>query len=359
MEINGKDVHDLATYAIQQMPQGVKLGEFKYMDVVEQSINTRNEIVTNLGSSRNQGFGIRILKDGAWGFSASNELTKTVIDKSIKLAIKLANAAARCQPNIKVTEEPVVEATVSTNFAIDPFTVELSEKLEYLLEIYAVTKKYSEIKFTNSGYRAQKDHMIFYNTDGTKIDQSIIWNGGLTYLVAVGNGDTQTRKFPDDQFQTLGYEHFKDQNIAERVDEVAVELVKLLEAPRMKEQRSTIILNPTQLGIQLHESMGHPSELDRAIGYEAGYAGTSFLKTELLGQNYRYGNDLVTIHADATIPGGLGSFPYDHEGVAGKNTVLVEKGTFTGYLSSRETAPVIGLENSGGTTRSFGFDKIP
>src|SRR4029077_7680295 len=147
-------------------------------------------------------------------------------------------------------------------------------------------------------------------------------------------------------------------DLADRTGAVADEAVALLSAPQCPPGRTTIILDPSQLYLQVHESCGHPSELDRVFGTEASYAGTSFLTTDKLDDGFRYGSDLITIVADATAPGGMGTFGWDDEGVAAQRVELVKDGIFVGYLTSRETAPRIGRRSSG-AMRADGWNRIP
>ncbi len=352
-------IHDIADYAIEKMPDDIQLGEFKYMSSEYEFLSTRNETITTHDLKIRDGFGIRMLYHGAWGFAAFNKLDKLTVDNAIKAAYKIARSSTMRNPGIELTNDPAIVDTVHNKIKIDPFMVPVEEKLDYFKSAIQNSHISDVIKFANAQYVAQSDHMIFYNTQGSKIDQKITWNGGMITLIASGNNDTQVRKFPDDEFATRGWEYIQELNIPERIEPVASELVQLLYAPKLKPGKSTIILNPSQLGLQLHESCGHPTELDRALGYEAAYAGTSFLTPELLKQEFHYGNELVNINADATYPGAIGTFFYDHEGVAAKNTPLVKNGIFVGYLTSRETAGLIGLDESGGTARSDGYDKIP
>ncbi|OLS20768.1 MAG: hypothetical protein HeimC2_35860 [Candidatus Heimdallarchaeota archaeon LC_2] len=353
------DILDLAEFALSQFPENITLGEFKFLETTQEFITTRNDNVNNLSNTINRGFGIRILSNGSWGFAATNELSKAAVINMIKSAVSISNSSQRRSPNVVLTDEPVIVKKVSTDYKINPFKVPIEDKLDYLIDSAKIAKKYEEIKFVNGYYVAQKDDLILFSTEGTQIEQQIIWNGMGISMIASGSGDTQERSYPDDHFATQGWEYVSDFDLKGTIDEKAKELVALLDAPSMKAGKSSIILGPAQLGIQLHESCGHPSELDRSLGYEAAYAGTSFLKPELLEQNFNYGNELVNINADATIPGAIGSFPFDHEGVAGKNTPLVKNGKFVGFLTSRETAPLIGLEHSGGTMRAELFDKSP
>src|SRR5438552_8066012 len=145
--------------------------------------------------------------------------------------------------------------------------------------------------------------------------------------------------------------------LPQNAERVAAEAVALLTAEQCPSGRMTVILDSTQAAMQVHESCGHATELDRSLGFEAAFAGTSFLSSELLG-NFRYGSELVTLTADATSPRGLGTFGWDDEGVAAQRTLLVDQGTFTGFMSSRETAAAIGRE-SNGTMRADGWSRLP
>ena len=159
-------------------------------------------------------------------------------------------------------------------------------------------------------------------------------------------------------WQAAGYEFVRDLRLGDEAERIGSEAVQLLSAPQCPPGRRTIVLDPSQLYLQVHESCGHPTELDRVFGTEASYAGTSFLTTDKLDDGFRYGSDLVTIVADATAPGGLGTFGWDDEGVAAQNVPLVKDGLFVGYLSSRETAPRIGRQSSG-AMRADGWNRIP
>jgi TldD protein len=176
---------------------------------------------------------------------------------------------------------------------------------------------------------------------------------------AAGEDDLQRRTYPEaGGYRAAGYGHIRSLDLVGRAPGLAEEAVALLSAPVLPPGRRTVILHPSQLYLQIHESCGHPTELDRVFGTEAAYAGTSFLTTDKLDAGFAYGSELVTITADATTPGGLGTFGWDDEGVAGQRVPLVEHGRLTGYLSSRETAPLIG-RSSGGSMRADGYDRLP
>ena len=159
-------------------------------------------------------------------------------------------------------------------------------------------------------------------------------------------------------FACKGYEHIRSLDLAENAARIAEEAVALHKAPECPSGRTTIVLDPNQLCLQVHESVGHPLELDRVLGMEAAYAGTSFVKPDDRG-SLRYGSDQITITCDSTLPGALGSYGYDDEGVPSRREVLIENGVFQRFLSSRETAPVIGETRSNGTMRADGWGVIP
>src|SRR5678815_4342128 len=174
---------------------------------------------------------------------------------------------------------------------------------------------------------------------------------------AIDGDEHQRRSYPDagGGYQAAGYEYIRSLDLAGHAEQCADEAVALLAAPQLPPGRRTIVLDPSQLYLQLHESCGHPTELDRVFGTEASYAGTSFLTTDKLTDGFRYGSDLIDIVADATASGGMGTFGWDDEGVAAQAVPLVREGMFVGYLSSRETAPRIGRQ-SGGAMRADGWN---
>jgi TldD protein len=209
-------------------------------------------------------------------------------------------------------------------------------------------------------YAAQREDTTFAATDGSYTEQVITHVGSAVEANAVEGNEHQRRSFPDagGGWNAAGYEFVRGMDLVNRAEPLAEEAVALLTAPQCPSGRFTVILDPTQLYMQVHESCGHPSELDRVFGTEASYAGTSFLTTDKLADGFRYGSDLIDIVADATAPGGMGTFGWDDEGVEAQTVDLVKGGIFVGYLSSRETASRIG-RTSGGAMRADGWNRIP
>jgi TldD protein len=205
-----------------------------------------------------------------------------------------------------------------------------------------------------------QENKVFASTEGSYIEQTLVESGAGIEATAVGEGEVQTRSFPNSfgrQQGKAGYEFVRDRRLVENGQRIAEEAVALLSAPPCPGRVTTLILDSTQLALQVHESCGHPIELDRVLGEEASFAGTSFLTRDKLG-TFGYGSPLVNIYADATIPGALGTFGFDDEGVPAQRSPIVEDGLFVGYLMSRETAALLG-QRSNGTMRADGWNRIP
>jgi TldD protein len=219
------------------------------------------------------------------------------------------------------------------------------------------------VTLAETGMNFQRDESWFLSSEGSDIHQTKYSTGAGYTAYAFAGSEIQKRSYPNSfggQWQNRGYEQIEEMKLVENARRVAEEAVALHRADQCPEGTATIILDGSQLGLQIHESIGHPIELDRVLGMEANFAGTSFLTIEKLG-NLRYGSELVNVVADARQEHGpgLGTFAYDDEGVAAQSTPIITNGRFTGYLSSRETAHTIGAARSGGTLRAEGWNRLP
>ncbi len=269
-------------------------------------------------------------------------------------------APPRCVVRSCSPSDPSPAGRFETPVVEDPFTVPLEAKVGDLLAADAAMRAVQGIAFADTMYGAQREWKTFAASDGSYTEQVITHVGAGIEANAVDGDEVQRRSFPDagGGWQGAGYEYIRGLDLAGTAGRVAEEAVRLLSAPQLPPGRRTIVLHPSQLYLQIHESCGHPTELDRVFGTEASYAGTSFLTTDKLDDGFRYGSELVDIVADATAPGGMGTFGWDDEGVAAQAVPLVREGRFVGYLSSRETGPRIGRP-SGGAMRADGWNRIP
>ncbi len=351
----------LLEQAVEQMQQaGVSYGDIRLREDRRENLAVKNGRPEHIASSESAGFGIRVIVDGAWGFFGTHRVEEAAVEDVVKQAVAIARASARLvdEPVVLAPVDPAV-ARYETPHEKPPFEVPLEEKLGLLV---AASKAMTgaNVKLAQAFFAAYETHQRFASTEGARIEQHIVQTGGGIAATAILDGDLQVRSYPNSfrgNFATGGYEYVEAMDLVGEAPRVADEAQALLAAPTCPEGRRTIILDGGQLALQVHESCGHPIELDRVLGMEIAYAGDSFLTLDKL-DGFQYGSDKVTIVADATCPGGLGTFGYDDEGVPAQKTPIVEAGRFVGYLSSRETAPAIGRTSSG-TMRASGWNRIP
>jgi len=352
-------VRDLSQRALDTAVQrGATYADVRVVRRAEESISVKSGRIEAVAFGESEGFGVRVLVDGAWGFAASSGLTMTEADRVAGDAVRIARASATTlRRPVVLDDRPPAHGSYRTPYEVDPFAVPVEEKVADLMAAEAAMTRTPGIAFAEANYSAQREWKSFAASDGSEIDQEITHVVANIEANAVSGDELQRRSYADSG-QAAGYEWVRGLDLVGNAERIAPEAVALLSAPQCPPGRRTIILDPSQLYLQVHESCGHPTELDRVFGTEASYAGTSFLTTDKLESGFRYGSDLVTIVADATAPGGMGTFGWDDEGVAAQRVPLVQDGVFSGYLSSRETAPRIG-RRSGGTMRADGWDRIP
>ncbi|HYH27270.1 MAG TPA: TldD/PmbA family protein [Actinomycetota bacterium] len=327
----------------------------------EESITVKNQQMEGVDRSHSEGLGIRVLVDGYWGFAATARDEDSEVARTAALAVQIARAAARLPRDpVKLAEVEPVKARWQTPVQEDPFTVPLDEKVSLLMEASRRLSEADGLAFGEASLDFFRRRTAFASSEGAEIEQEITHSGGGLEATAIGDGELQRRSFPNSfrgHLSAAGYEHIRTLGLVEEAERVGTEAVELLSAPDCPSEETTLILDGPQMVLQVHESVGHPIELDRVLRMEEAYAGTSFLGPEDRGK-LRYGSDKVTITADATLAGGLGSFGFDDEGVPGQRVVVVEDGVFQNFISSRETAAVLG-DASNGTMRADGWGNLP
>jgi TldD protein len=354
-----KDLTDRALDTAAQL--GATYADVRVVRRREESIAVKTGRVEGVAMGESEGFGLRVLVDGAWGFAASDRLELAEADRIGALAVRIAKASATAlRRPVILDDRPPANGTFETPIEEDPFEVPLDRKIGDLVAADRAASNVKGIVFTESTYAAMREWKTFAATDGSFTEQTITHVGAGLEANAIAGDEHQRRSYPDagGGFQAAGYEYIRKLDLGAHAEAYAEEAVALLTAPQCEPGRRTIVLDPSQLYLQVHESCGHPTEHDRVFGTEASYAGTSFLTTDKLDEGFRYGSDQITIVADATARGGMGTFGWDDEGVAAQAVPLVKEGIFVGYLSSRETAPRIG-RRSGGAMRADGWNRIP
>ena len=332
----------------------------RHVRLRSESISTRNGAVDEVGSTESEGVGVRVRVGGAWGFAATRGLDRAALEGALDQALAVADAQPR-SPSTPLAPEPAGRGVWQSAMERDPFTVPLDEKLDTLMAADRAMAGDDRVALRNAYYMAFSEERTFASSDGALCEQRSVDCGGGITVTAVSDSETQVRSFPASfrgDVRQAGFEHFLGLGLAEAGPRVAEEAVALLTAPECPRGRATIVLDGQQLALQVHESVGHAVELDRVLGTEASYAGTSFVSVADVG-SLRYGSELMNVTADATTPGGLGSFGWDDEGVAARSEPIIRGGVLHGFLSSRESAAEVGLERSGGCMRADGFARQP
>lgn len=352
---------DLSARALETARlKGAQYADVRVVHSKDEDISVKNGVVENMSANETIGFGVRVLVDGAWGFASSREMTSAEVNKVADLAVKIAQASALARgEQVKLGDPVASKGTYMTPIQTDPFTISIEEKLNLLLQADGAMARVEGVKVRNGHLTFIKEHKTFANSEGADTNQIIYEAGGGIVSTAVGNGEVQGRSYPSSRAQgTGGWEYILAMDLPGNAERIATESVQLLTAERCPTDTvTTIILGGEQLALQIHESCGHPIELDRVFGTEAAMAGTSFLTTDKLN-NFQYGSEFVNITAESVRPNGLGTFGWDDEGVPASSTSIVRNGKFVGYLMSRETASILGLQ-SNGCMRASGWNRIP
>jgi len=339
----------------------VDYADARFVRIESESIRVTDGIVDTLTKDVNVGVGIRVIDRGAWGFAAIASIKEADIKKAANKALQTARASATTvKEKVKLAEVTPYKDHYASPCEKDPFTVPVDEKIGLLLEISDRLKTDALIKTGEASCDFFKTNKIFCSTEGAEIEQDIIESGAGYTATACDGKEVQKRSYPNSHrgdYATCGYEYVLGMKLLDNVDRVREEAVKLLTAENCPDTVCDIIICGSQMALQVHESCGHPTELDRVLGTEISLAGGSFMQLDGLNK-LKYGSDIVNIYADATIPGALGSFGYDDEGVKSQRAPIIQKGLHVGYLTSRETAPVIG-QTSNGTMRADGWNRLP
>jgi TldD protein len=354
-----KELAELALDTVKRV--GATYGDIRLIESVSEFIQVKNGSVKVLKRMEDRGFGIRVIRNGAWGFAASSLVSRESIQRTADLAVKVAESSARLKvKDVHLGEAPKAVDRYETGVKIDPFAVSVDKKIDLLLESDKAMRKVKGVKLADSRFNAWKTTKLFASSEGSLIEQVIVESGGGITATAVKDGETGSRTYPGflgGHYKTMGYEFVESLRLPENAERIAEEAVAVLAAREIGEMNTTIVVDGPMVAIQIHETVGHPTELDRVFGTEVSLAGTSHLTPDKLGK-LQFASDMVNITADATIKGGLGSFGYDDEGVSAQKSYLVKDGVFTGYLTSRETSPLVGRQ-SNGTMRAAGWDHIP
>jgi TldD protein len=353
-------LRDLLTDLMDSAARHADYADARRVRIRSEQIATRNGTLDGLDSAESEGIGVRVRVGGAWGFAGVRGSDRVEAERALARALEVA---ASQPPAVAgpLAPEPAARGRFESPVERDPFEVPLDEKLAVLAAACDALLEEPGVTLARASFRAWRTDKVFASTEGALCEQCLTECGGGIAAVAVRDGETQVRSFPSSHSGSVaqaGYEHFAGLGLAAAAPRIAEEAAALLRAPACAPGRTTLILAGEQLGMQLHESIGHAVELDRVLGREASYAGTSYAAPGSPG-SLQVGSELVNVTADAGTPGGLGTFRWDDEGVEAQRIPIVGGGVLRGFLSSRETAAETGLPRSGGCMRAEGFERQP
>jgi TldD protein len=344
--------------------RGSSYADARVVSQRSRALTTKNGKVGSASDAESIGMNVRVLADGAWGFAASDDLSRSSVEATAERAVEIARASARVkQEDVRLASEKPVIAEWTTPYITDPFSTSVEQNIELLLKIDSELRSVPRVTLAEANLNFNREEQWFASSEDSKIHQTK-YSTGVGYAAhAFAGNEIQKRSYPNSfggQWQNKGYELIEESKLVENARQIAEEAVALHKADQCPEGAFDLILDSSQLGLQIHESIGHPIELDRVLGMEANFAGTSFLTLDKL-RKLRYGSDLVNVVADARQEHGpgLGTFAYDDEGVPAQCTPIITNGLFTGYLSSRDTAHTIGENRSGGTMRAESWNRLP
>lgn len=358
-KISANELANLAVDLIRKT--GCEYGDVRFCSYRRQNLYARDRSLSQLSDNVSSGFGVRVLLDGAWGFAASHSKTPAEVARIVALAVEIAKGSRLTQkePVRLVPVEKYVD-TYITPIAIDPFSVPVADKAELLLTINERLLAHGAqgVKKASSFLQSSREDKVFASTEGSLIEQTIYRSYPGFGCTAIAGGDAQSRSYERPPMN-IGYEHINPDDLLSQVERVAAEAIEKVSAPTVPAGIcKSLILMPTNLYLTIHESVGHPTELDRVYGYESNFAGTSFATTDKLNK-LQYAAPWVNFKCDRTQPGGRGTMGYDDEGVKSQDWYVVKDGILVDYLTDRETAYRLGRASSNGSAYADSWSSVP
>ena len=341
---------------------GVYYADARVVADETESLVCKDNKVDSYTRSQGRGHCFRVLYRGAWGFAARPDCEPAGVEASARRAIGVARASAAVnKARVRLCDEEPQHGSYTTPLRLDPFQVETERKVRDVLGPVADLAGRPQVRTAEGRLLFRRAHTLLLTSEGTDVEQSVTYGSGGIKVIASRDGEVQQRCHPMDHdggVGQMGYELVEALDFAGQVDRVHDEALALLSAPPCPSGETTLILDTSQLALQIHESCGHPTEGDRALGEELSLAGGSFLTPDQRGKLV-YGSSIVNLSADSLTPGALGTFGWDDEGVPARKTPLISEGRFVGYLTSRETAAKLGLPRSAGACRAESWARMP
>jgi TldD protein len=358
-------MEEIGAWALETAKRrGAAYADVRVMDIRLRDISTKNGEVGTLSESESLGIGVRVIASGSWGFASTDRLTREGVQACAAEAVSIAKASALAKiEDVSLAPESAYVDVWQNPYLKDPFRIPVERQIDLLLAADKEMRRVKGVTVAEGSMAFRRIDQLFVSSIGSSIRQTKVQSGAGIVALSFSGNELQKRSYPNSfggQHMLRGYELIEELDLVGNAQRVGEECVALHSAAQCPQGQSTIILDSSQLGLQIHESVGHPIELDRVLGMEANFAGMSFLTTDKL-RKLKYGSDIVNVVADARLEHGpgLGTFAYDDEGVPAQCIPVISNGLFAGYLSSRETAPAIGEKRSGGTVRCESWNRLP
>ncbi|CAN5561670.1 TldD/PmbA family protein [soil metagenome] len=358
IDVNKNNLADAALATAKKL--GASYADIRINRYRLEAVSTREKQVQNVSSGQNFGFGVRVLVNGTWGFAASPLVTAEEVQRVTREAIAIAKANSAFQrKRIELVPTPKVVTTWKSAFVKDPFDVPVDDKIQFLLKMNETALAVKGVSFVNSSMGWVNEQKYLATSDGSRIEQYLI-RGNPSFTVTAtdrSTGDFQTRSSLREG-QAIGYEYIEKEDWLGDARQAAEEAVMKLKAKTVEAGKYDLVLDPSHLFLTIHESVGHPTELDRALLWEANYAGTSFLTPKKTGK-LQFGSKIVNFVADRTQALGLATVGFDDEGVPGQKWHLVKDGIFVDWQTTRDLAPLIGKKSSYGCLHADSWGSVP
>jgi TldD protein len=353
------DWQELAELSLRRARSaGAEYADIRLLESTSEIVRGQDRRIAAIHDISDSGFGVRVLYQGAWGFAASSVISPEELPHVTDLALEIAKESATLMREpVRLAPEPPHTDSIVTPYARDPFAVPLEEKTRLLQETMERLHSEPGIARSSVALWARRDRKYFASTEGARIHFDLLAVQGECEATALHDGRFASRSFNTPHLRA-GYEVITNARLLDEAPRVAAQAMEKVLAPPVEPGRYDLVLDPEHLSLTIHESCGHPSELDRALGYEANYAGTSFLTPDKRGW-FRYGSPHVTMVADNTEPETLAATGYDDDGVACQRWDIIREGIFVDYCTSRELATKIEAKRSRGSNRADGWGSIP
>lgn len=352
-----KEIKKLMTYIKKQ---GAEFAEVRVVDSLTEKISSENSSISGLEGARSKGVGIRVFIDGVSGFCSTRDIgnIRMAAMNALEAAAALEKAGAE---KTRLLPKPSIVGKYSTPVSIDPFSVSIKDKIALIMGAQSKMREVAGISTTKFVMKFVQQNKLYYDTEGSRIEQKIIRSGGGMSAVADTYGDSQRRSYPDSfagTYTGAGYEFIEKLDFQGNARRIAEEAAMLSKAQNCPSGIFDIILDGSQMALQLHESIGHPVELDRILGYEAATSGKSFITEGMLDGSFAYGSSQINVVADGIQPDGIGTYGFDDEGIMAQKTVIIDKGILKNAISSRGTASSLN-RRSNGCSHADGWSNLP